>query len=96
MVWVVEKKVFYHLLDLGFESIEIPVRVKFEFEIKEGLFVRDSISFQILYNRQALEKYYPNLKSECLEKAIDKTVQKGILNYLKAHGYTRPENHPGS
>ena len=33
MVWIVEKKVFYHLIDLGFESVDVPVRVKFEFEV---------------------------------------------------------------
>jgi hypothetical protein len=35
MVWLVEKKTFYHFLDLGFESVEIPIRVKFEFEVKD-------------------------------------------------------------
>ena len=43
MVWLVEKKVVYHLLDLGFKRIEIPIRVKFEFEVKEGVFVPDSL-----------------------------------------------------
>jgi hypothetical protein len=44
MAWFVEKKVVYHLLDLGFERIEIPIRVKFEFEVKEGVFVPDSLA----------------------------------------------------
>jgi hypothetical protein len=94
MVWVVEKKVFHHRVDLGFERIEIPVRVKFEFEVRDGAFVSDSLSFQILYNRHAIEKYYPQLKSEYLEKAIEKTVIKGIRGYLKALGYTGGESHP--
>ncbi|HPA14668.1 MAG TPA: hypothetical protein PKV75_05260 [Desulfobacterales bacterium] len=95
MVWVVEKKVFHHLLNLGFSRIEIPVRVKFEFEVKEGNFVHDSISFQILYNRSALEKYYPKLKSKSLEKAMEKTVKKEIRSYLKACGYIKKEDHLG-
>jgi hypothetical protein len=38
-VWLVEKKIVRHVLDMGFEHVEIPVRVKFEFEVKEGVFV---------------------------------------------------------
>ena len=34
MVWLVEKKVIYHTIDMGFELVEIPVGVKFEFEVK--------------------------------------------------------------
>lgn len=34
MIWLTEKKVIYHVFDLGFESVEIPVRVKFEVEVK--------------------------------------------------------------
>jgi hypothetical protein len=61
MVWLVEKKIFYHLFDLGFEGVEIPIRVKFEFEVREGALVPDSLSKNVhLYNRSALEKHYPN------------------------------------
>ncbi len=28
MVWMVEKKIVHHILDMGFELVEIPVRVK--------------------------------------------------------------------
>jgi len=35
MVWVVEKKVVHHMLGLGFERVDIPIRVKFEFEVEE-------------------------------------------------------------
>jgi hypothetical protein len=44
-MWLVEKKIFYHLLDMGFERVRIPVRVKFEFEVKEGSLVSDSLSY---------------------------------------------------
>jgi hypothetical protein len=59
MVWVVEKKVFYHILDMGFESVGIPVRVKFEFDVQDGNFVPDSLSIKSLYNQQAVVNRYP-------------------------------------
>jgi hypothetical protein len=62
MVWVVEKMVIYHILDLGFESVGIPVRVKFEFEVQNGSFVPESLSTASLYNQQAVEKQYPHLR----------------------------------
>ena len=86
MVWVVEKKVIYHVFDLGFESVEIPVRVKFEFEVKEGALVSDSISKSILYNRPVLEKYYPSLDSARLQESIEKHVDREILHYLRTRG----------
>jgi len=87
MVWVVEKKVFYHILDMGFESVGIPVRVKFEFEIKEGTFVPESLSFESLYNQQAVVRHYPGVKIESLQKEIQKTVQREIRKYLQDCGY---------
>ena len=55
MVWIVEKKVVYHLMDVGFERVKIPIRVKFEYEVKGGVFVSDSLSTHTLYNKKALE-----------------------------------------
>lgn len=92
MVWIVEKKVFHHRIDLGFESIEIPIRVKFEFEVRQRSFVSDSLSIQSLYNKKALEKRYPKLKLDLLESRINKTVEQGIHNYLKECGYLDKEN----
>jgi len=87
MVWLVEKKVFYHFLDLGFESVKIPIRVEFEFEIKEAALVPDSITKNILYNRPALERRYPNLDVVSLQKSIEKKVDSEIHKYLRACGY---------
>lgn len=86
MVWLVEKKIFYHMIDLGFERVNIPIRVKFEFEVKEGAFVFDSIVINTLYNKQILEKRYPQLKTERLDQSIDKAVKKRIRNYLIDNG----------
>ena len=87
MVWLAEKKVFHCLLDVETEKIKMPIRVKFEFEVKEGSFVRDSLSTNVLYNKQAVQKYYPELKSESLKNVIDKTVNKEINLYLKEAGF---------
>ena len=87
MVWLVEKKVFYHHLDLGYERLKIPIRVMFEFEVKEGALVQDSLSFQKLYNRKPIEKRYPNLKAAALDEAIDRTIKYEIRRYMKECGY---------
>ena len=91
MVWVVEKKIIYHILDLGFESIGIPVRVKFEFEVQNGSYVPDSLSTERLYNQQAVEKRYPSVKSDVLEREISATTHLEIQKYLKANGYLSEE-----
>jgi len=92
MVWVVEKKVFYHFFDLGFERVEIPVRVKFEFEVKEGVLVPDSISKTMLYNRPALERHYPNLDLASLQRSLEKKVDRDIHTYLRECGYLGEES----
>ena len=86
MVWVVEKKIFHHILDVGFERIEIPVRVKFHFEVKEGTYVPDSLSKEILYNHAAIEKRYPKLRLSSLESAIEDMVEDQIMKYFRENG----------
>ena len=87
MVWVVEKKVFYHILDMGFESVGIPVRVKFEFDVQDGCFLPDSLSVELLYNQQAIERRYPSVKMDVLEKEVQTTINREIRNYLQNCGY---------
>ena len=86
MVWVVEKKVFYHILDLGFESVGIPIRVKFEFEVKDGSFVPNSLTSESLYNQPVIVNRYPSVSKAKLEHEIQKTVQREIQKYLKSCG----------
>ena len=92
MVWMLEKKVFYHILDMGFESVGIPVRVKFEFEVQDGSFVPDTLSTEHLYNLQAVEKQYPQVKSEILENDIKKTIHQEIEKYLIENGFLKLNN----
>ncbi len=89
MVWLVEKKIFYHSLDIGFERVRIPVRVKFEFEVKKGSLVSDSLSFETLFNKKVLAKRYPQAKLESLENELEKTVKRNIFGYLNDCGYLR-------
>jgi hypothetical protein len=91
MVWVLEKKVFYHILDMGFESVGIPVRVKFEFDVRYGKLVPDSLSYESLYNQQAVVSRYPGLKKDLLEKEIQQTIKREIRKYLQNCGYV-PDN----
>lgn len=92
MVWIVEEKIFYHLFDLGFEGVAIPIRVKFEFEVREGALVPDSLSKNVLYNQLALEKRYPSLDRARLQYSIEKTVQGEIDRYLRRCGYLKEES----
>ena len=89
MMWLTEKKIFHHYLDLGYEGVAIPVRVKFEFEVSDGQFVQDSLKFEPLYNKEALLSRYPNLDTEFLDKDIVKTVEREIRLYMQSNGYLR-------
>jgi hypothetical protein len=89
MVWLAEKKVFRHFLDLGFERVEIPIRVKFEFKLTDGCLDPDSLSREILYNRVALHKRYPDLDALKLEQSIKEQVDTEILTYFKECGFLK-------
>ena len=92
MVWVVEKKIVHHVLDMGFERVEIPVRVKFEFEVKDGIVVSNSLSKEVLYNRNAIEKRYPEVRMPSLNSDIQKTVEDEIMEYLRQFGVVRDKS----
>ena len=92
MVWLLEKKVVRHFVDLGFERVEIPIRVKFEFEVKEGVLIPDTLSFQTLYNKKALQNRYPRLNLASLENAIETTVNEDILEHIKECGFLKDES----
>jgi hypothetical protein len=88
MVWVVEKKVFRYILNTGFESLEIPVRVKFEFEVVEGAFVPDTLTKEILYNQGIIERRCSQVKLASLNNAIEEMVESEVMEYLRRSGYT--------
>jgi hypothetical protein len=86
MIWLVEKKIFHHILDMGFERVQFPVRVKFEFEVLEGSFVPDTLTKEILYNQDAILKHYPKTKLSSLESAIEEMVENKILEFIRQCG----------
>jgi hypothetical protein len=91
MVWMVEKKVIYHYLDLGFERVKVPVLVTFEFEIREGSLVPETLSRSILFNRPLLERRYPDLDTAGLEGSIEEKVDRELDTYLRACGWLKEE-----
>lgn len=86
MVWLAEKKVFHYILDMGFERLEIPVRVKFEFEVKEGVLIEETLSKMILYNKGAILKRYPKLRQPSLDGAIEEMVDSELIQYFRQCG----------
>ena len=92
MVWVSEKKIIHHVLTLGFDTVDIPVRVRFEFEVREGAFVPGSLSTHVLYNRDLIEQRYPATDLSSLEASIDKTVEKEIRKHLNSCGFLNENN----
>jgi hypothetical protein len=91
MIWMVEKKVFQLVFDLGFESVEIPVRVKFEFEVKEGTLVPDSLTKSMIYNKQLLERRFPHLDQASLQRSIERKVDNEIQKYFHEHEFLKKE-----
>ena len=90
---MVEKKIVHHVLDMGFERVGIPVRVKFEFEVKEGFFVPDTLSKETLYNQKAVLKRFPMVKLPLLDREIEKKVQEEIIDYLRRCGLLQEKSH---
>ena len=93
MVWVVEKQIMHYELDMGFERVDIPVRVKFEFEVREGAFVPDTLTKKILYNKNAIEKQYPKIELSSLERGIGEMVENEIMEYLRQCGLLPDKSH---
>ncbi len=89
MVWVVEKRVLHHVLELEGERVRVPVRVKFEFEVKDGAYVPDTLSAEFLYNHDFLERHYPRVDSARLRLNIADTVDREIRNHLRRSGFVR-------
>ena len=91
MIWMTEKKVFHLEYNFGFESVRIPVRVKFEFGVKEGTLVDDTLTKSMLYNKQLLEKQYPEFDHVSLQKSIEKKVDHELQQHLLSCGFIQHE-----
>ena len=87
MVWLAEKKIFHYILDMGFERIEIPVRVKFEYEVKDGILLPDTLTKKMLYNQSAILDRYPNLRMPSLDNAIEEMVDSQLSDIFRQYGF---------
>jgi len=65
--------------------------VKFEFEVKEGNLVPDSLTKTMLYNKQLLERRYPNLDQASFQRSIERKVDNEIQKHLQEHGFIAEE-----
>lgn len=86
MIWVVERLIVYHSLDMGFETLKIPIRVEVEYGLDGSTIT--SLSKKTLYNLPYLMKQYPKLNQDKLRTAIEQTVEKGLSDRFKLKGYT--------
>ena len=82
MVWVVDKKTVRHLLERDGKLLEIPVRVKFEYQYKDGKLVPGSIKTEKLYNQKGVVLRFPNIDVEDLESKIQESVERDIRDYI--------------
>lgn len=85
MIWVVEKLIIYHFLDMGFEMLKIPIRIEVEYELDGSTIA--SLSKKTLYNLPYLVKQYPKLNQDKLRAAIEQTIEKGLSDHFRLKGY---------
>ncbi|MBD3649048.1 MAG: hypothetical protein HUJ31_16710 [Pseudomonadales bacterium] len=83
MVMVVDKKVVKHVVQTGDGLLEIPVRIKFEYEVQSARFVDGSMSREYLFNRQAVIKHFPRLDPDALDREIENVVDRCLEEHLR-------------
>ena len=89
MVWVIDKKVVRHLLEVDDQLVEIPIRVKIEFELDDGTFVPDTLKLETLYNKDFVCKRFPDVDGDWLDEQVGNTVDHAIDEHLRMEGYMR-------
>ena len=62
MLWVVDKKVIKHLIEAGTALVEVPIRIRFEYELAEERFVSGSMKRTFLYNRPSAGAAIPEAR----------------------------------
>lgn len=91
MLWVVDRKVVKHTVRVGATLVEVPIRVRFEFGLREERFVSGTLSHTFLYNRPELLRRFPRLDAAWLEAEIERAVERALVEYLKFRGYASGE-----
>ena len=89
MLWVVDKKVIKHVIEAGSALVEVPIRIRFEYELAEEHFVSGSMKRTFLYNRPALVRRFPRLDSDELDAEMEDVVDRALCEHLKFAGYAQ-------
>lgn len=87
MIVVVDKKVVKHLVETGGGLLEIPIRVKYEYSLQDRRFVDGSMKRELLYNRKAVRKHFPQIDSAELDRDINATVDQSLEECLRYQGH---------
>ena len=91
VLWVVDRKVVKHTVRAGATLVEVPIRVRFEFGLREERFVAGTLSRTFLYNRPALLRRFPRLDAARLEADIERAVERALVEYFTFRGYASGE-----
>ena len=87
MLWVVDKKVVKHALNVGVALVEVPIRIRFEFGLDDGCFAARSMQRNVLYNAKELLRRFPRLQRSALDAEIGRVADKALVEHLKFSGY---------
>ena len=87
MLWVVDKKVIRHTIDAGTALVEVPIRIRFEYCLRDERFVEGSVKRDFLYNRPELLRRFTRLEPGVLDADIEGVVDRTIVEHLKFAGY---------
>ena len=91
MLWVVDKKVVKHALNVGVALVEVPIRIRFEFGLDNQRFAPGSMKRDFLYNRAELLRRFPRLRASEVDAEIESVVDQALVEHLKFAGYAHGE-----
>ena len=87
MLWVVDKKVIRHTVDAVSALVDVPIRIRFEYCLRDERFVEGTVTREFLYNRPELVRRFPGLEAAGLDADIERAVDRAIIEHLKFAGY---------
>ncbi len=87
MLWVVDKKVIRHTIDAGTALVDVPIRIRFEYCLRDERFVEGTLKRDFLYNRPELLRRFPRLQERALDAEIEGTVDRTIVEHLMFAGF---------
>ena len=89
MLWVVDKKVVRHMVDAGAVLVEVPIRIRFEYCLRDARLVEGTVTREFVYNRPELVRRFPGLEADGLDVDIEHAVDRAIMEHLMFAGYAR-------